>query len=614
MNKKTKFFQSVNFKIVFVFIILLVVALEIVGANFVKQLETELVSNFKEERTLQVQFLENTIEPILLQQDRTAVEKPIEDLITEFSGSGVIEVQVVDPDYYILGTSDNTKQTLVGRKSTDSEVQQSLLLGSSVTSQYIDSLTNDRRWKLVSPIISNDDSKEVLGVILLETNIESVYQQINDINIIFLNASLIAAILTLILTQFVSRAITKPISEMKQQTIKIAGGDYSGQLKVHGKDELGQLSMAINELSSKIEEAQEITEAERRRLDGVLSHMTDGVIATDRRGKIVIINEKATEMLGITQESALGKSILKVVEKDEEMTLRQLLEMQDELLFDFSTADTPLTLRAGISLIQRETGFISGIVCVFHDVTEQEKIERDRKAFVSNVSHELRTPLTSMRSYLEALSDGAWKDEEIAPQFLKVTQEETDRMIRMIQDLLELSRMDSGKNNIQPELTNAKRLLSHVLDRFDMMLKSEEYAGKNYQIKRDFTNRDIWIDVDTDKMVQVLDNILNNAIKYSPDGGIITCRLMETHNQVVMSFSDQGLGIPKKDLPHIFDRFYRVDKARARSMGGTGLGLAITKDVVQYHGGKIWAESTEGKGTTFYISLPYVPYEEGDWE
>ncbi|MDN6625832.1 MAG: cell wall metabolism sensor histidine kinase WalK [Pisciglobus halotolerans] len=614
MNKKTKFFQSVNFKIVFVFIILLVVALEIVGANFVKQLETELVSNFKEERTLQVQFLENTIEPILLQQDRTAVEKPIEDLITEFSGSGVIEVQVVDPDYYILGTSDNTKQTLVGRKSTDSEVQQSLLLGSSVTSQYIDSLTNDRRWKLVSPIISNDDSKEVLGVILLETNIESVYQQINDINIIFLNASLIAAILTLILTQFVSRAITKPISEMKQQTIKIAGGDYSGQLKVHGKDELGQLSMAINELSSKIEEAQEITEAERRRLDGVLSHMTDGVIATDRRGKIVIINEKATEMLGITQEAALGKSILKVVEKDKEMTLRQLLEMQDELLFDFSTADTPLTLRAGISLIQRETGFISGIVCVFHDVTEQEKIERDRKAFVSNVSHELRTPLTSMRSYLEALSDGAWKDEEIAPQFLKVTQEETDRMIRMIQDLLELSRMDSGKNNIQPELTNAKRLFSHVLDRFDMMLKSEEYAGKNYQIKRDFTNRDIWIDVDTDKMVQVLDNILNNAIKYSPDGGIITCRLMETHNQVIMSFSDQGLGIPKKDLPHIFDRFYRVDKARARSMGGTGLGLAITKDVVQYHGGKIWAESTEGKGTTFYISLPYVPYEEGDWE
>ncbi len=614
MNKKIKFFQSISFKIVMVFIILLLVALEIVGANFVNQLEKELVSNFKEERTLQVGFLENTLEPILLTENKSDIQKSVADLITEFSGSGVIEVRVIDPNYYILGTSDNTKQSLVGRKSTDPEVQQGLLLGSSVTSQYIDPLTNDRRWKLVSPIIADNGTNDVLGVILLETNIESVYKQINEINIIFLNASLIAGALTIILAQVISRAITKPISEMKQQTIKIAGGDYSGQLLVHGADELGQLSMAINELSNKVEEAQEITEAERRRLDSVLTHMTDGVLATDRRGKIVIINEKAQEMLGISQESALGQSILSVLGRDTDMTLRQLLETQEEMLFDFSTADTLLILRGGFSLIQRETGFISGIVCVLHDVTEQEKIERERKAFVSNVSHELRTPLTSMRSYLEALSDGAWKDPEIAPRFLSVTQEETSRMIRMIQDLLELSRMDSGKSNLQPELTNINKLFNHVLDRFDMMLKSEAYVDKHYAIKRDFTHREIWVDADTDKMMQVLDNILNNAIKYSPDGGTITCRLMETHNLVVMSISDQGLGIPKKDLPHVFDRFFRVDKARARSMGGTGLGLAISKEVIQHHGGKIWAESTEGKGTTIYISLPYVPYEEGDWE
>ena len=174
-----------------------------------------------------------------------------------------------------------------------------------------------------------------------------------------------------------------------------------------------------------------------------------------------------------------------------------------------------------------------------------------------------------MRSYIEALSEGAWENPEIAPNFLKVTLEETDRMIRMINDLLNLSRMDSGNTHLQLE---------------------------------------------TDKVIQVLDNILNNAIKYSPDGGVITCRLVETHNNVVFSISDQGLGIPKKDLGKVFERFYRVDKARARAQGGTGLGLAISKEVIRAHNGSIWVESTEGEGSTFYISLPYEPYEEDWWE
>lgn len=612
MKKRIQFFQSINFKIVLIFILLLTITLEIIGANFVTQLENQLVDNFKEDRRIQVDFLENTLQHILLDEENKDKEASIANLLRDFSGSGVIEVQVIDPEYYIIGTSDNTQQSLIGRKSTDPDIHQSLLLGNNVTSQYLDPLTNDRRWKLVSPIYIGG-SKDILGVIMLETNIETIYEQVNEISIIFINSALIAIALVIILTQFVSRAITKPISEMKQQTIQIAEGDYSGQLKVHGEDELGQLSSAINELSTRVEEAQETTEAERRRLNSVLSHMTDGVIATDRRGKVVIINEKAQEMLNISQEIALGQSITEVL--NNEMTLRQLLEVEEEILFDLSTNETPLILRGGFSLIQRESGFISGLVCVLHDVTEQEKIERERKEFVSNVSHELRTPLTSMRSYLEALSDGAWRDEEIAPQFLKVTQEETNRMIRMVQDLLDLSRMDSGKANLQLEVINLNELFHHVLDRFEMMLNTTtDNPVKDYTIVREITKQDIWVEADADKIMQVLDNILNNAFKYSPDGGVITCRLVKTHNNVVLSISDQGMGIPKKDLTHVFDRFFRVDKARARSMGGTGLGLAISKEVIQHHGGKIWADSIEGKGTTFYISLPYVPYEEGDWE
>ncbi|KRN61119.1 cell wall metabolism sensor histidine kinase WalK [Carnobacterium maltaromaticum] len=608
MNKRIKIFQSIHFKIVIVFVFLLIVVLEIIGAYFVGQLETKMVNVFKDDISERVNFLGTNLQPILKNPDSKTYHEDINRLVSDFSRRNISKTEIIDVDHYIVGTNSNPNT--IGRISKDNDVKQALVIGKQSERPYPDE-NNDRVWKVVMPIISDDN--KILGVISVESNIESVYKQISSITEIFFKASMIAAGVTVVLALFISRAITKPISEMKKQATQMAEGDYSGQVKIYGQDELGQLSLAINDLSTKVEEAQESTEAERRRLDSVLEHMADGVIATDRRGKVVIINETALELLNLTQDKAVGYSILEILKIQEHFTLRHLLETQEELILDFSTEDNEVTLRGEFSLIQRETGFISGLVCVLHDITEQEKIERERRDFVSNVSHELRTPLTSMRSYLEALNDGAWKDPDIAPRFLAVTQEETDRMIRMITDLLNLSRMDAGKDTFELEYVNINELFSHVLNRFDMMLQSADKPVKPFVIKRDFTKRDLWVEVDADKMIQVLDNIMNNAIKYSPSGGTITCRLMETHNNIVISIADEGLGVPKKDIPHVFDRFFRVDKARARSMGGTGLGLAISKEVVQKHGGKIWLESIENKGSTFFISLPYVPYEEDEW-
>lgn len=608
MNKRIKIFQSIHFKIVIVFVFLLIVVLEIIGAYFVGQLETKMVNVFKDDISERVNFLGTNLQPILKNPDSKTYHEDINRLVSDFSRRNISKTEIIDVDHYIVGTNSNPNT--IGRISKDNDVKQALVIGKQSERPYPDE-NNDRVWKVVMPIISDDN--KILGVISVESNIESVYKQISSITEIFFKASMIAAGVTVVLALFISRAITKPISEMKKQATQMAEGDYSGQVKIYGQDELGQLSLAINDLSTKVEEAQESTEAERRRLDSVLEHMTDGVIATDRRGKVVIINETALELLNLTQDKAVGYSILEILKIQEHFTLRHLLETQKELILDFSTEDNEVTLRGEFSLIQRETGFISGLVCVLHDITEQEKVERERRDFVSNVSHELRTPLTSMRSYLEALNDGAWKDPDIAPRFLAVTQEETDRMIRMITDLLNLSRMDAGKDTFELEYVNINELFSHVLNRFDMMLQSADKPVKPFVIKRDFTKRDLWVEVDADKMIQVLDNIMNNAIKYSPSGGTITCRLMETHNNIVISIADEGLGVPKKDIPHVFDRFFRVDKARARSMGGTGLGLAISKEVVQKHGGKIWLESIENKGSTFFISLPYVPYEEDEW-
>jgi len=433
--------------------------------------------------------------------------------------------------------------------------------------------------------------------------------------LIFVTSSIIAAVISMVIALFIARSITQPIGEMRQQAIRIARGDYSGKVAIHAQDELGQLADTFNQLAERIEETQEAIESERNRLNSVLSHMTDGVVATDRRGKVITINEMALSLLDLkTEEEAIGLSILTMLHMEEDYTLRDLLENQNELLLERpsdSVESGQLILRVDFSMIRRESGFISGLVAVIHDVTEQEKTEQERREFVSNVSHELRTPLTSMRSYIEALSEGAWQDPEIAPKFLKVTLDETDRMIRMINDLLNLSRMDSGNAQLQKEWVNFNELVNFVLNRFDMMVTNQT---KRYTIRREFTQRELWMEVDADRMIQVIDNIMNNAIKYSPDGGTITVSLSETHNHILLSIRDQGLGIPKADLTKIFTRFYRVDKARARQQGGTGLGLAISREVIKAHGGSIWAQSRENYGSTFFISLPYEPYEEDWWE
>ncbi|MDB7773724.1 cell wall metabolism sensor histidine kinase WalK [Lactiplantibacillus plantarum] len=615
--KRKNFFKTINFKIALVFALLLLITLEIVGAIFVKQLESKNIQDFKQSVQIPT-YIDNSLSEQLTVSSTRKANGQIKTILSNYNNTNVDEIQVVDSKGTIRGTSDVNDQSVVGQKTTDRNVKNAIYNNRTYTKSTYDTQNNGRYYVSIVPLYSSNsagNSSQLVGVLYVRANMKSVYSTINNIMGIFVIASLAAMVLGLGIAIIIARAITRPIEEMKQQTQRIARGDYAGQVRVYSDDELGQLAKAINNLSIRVEESQESTEAKRRRLDSVLSHMSDGVIATDRRGNITIINETASDFMDVTAEKAIGNSILDILKIRDDYSLRDLIENQDELMLDFSSNERDLILNAYFSLIQRESGFISGLVCVLHDVTEQQKIDNDRKQFVSNVSHELRTPLTSLRSYIEALSDGAWKDPEVAPGFLKVTQEETDRMIRMINELLSLSRMDSGTTRVDMELVNINEMFNYVLDRFDMILKKDDNPAKYYTIKREFTKRDLWVEIDTDKFTQVLDNIMNNAIKYSPDGGVVTCRLLETHNQVIISISDQGLGIPRADLGHVFDRFFRVDKARSRAQGGTGLGLAISKEVVQMLGGRIWVDSVEGKGSTFYISLPYEPYEEEDlWD
>ena len=432
--------------------------------------------------------------------------------------------------------------------------------------------------------------------------IEDIRQTILTSDFIFI-LILLGFILVVTLLLLENRRDNIRLKQINQKVKDLIAGDYSRVLDMQGSSEITNITNNLNDLSEVIRLTQENLEQESKRLHSILSYMTDGVLATNRRGQIIMINDMAKRQLGVERDDALNQNILELLKIEEEYELRELITQSPELMiYSQNLNGEYISLRVRFALIRRESGFISGLVAVLHDTTEQEKEERERRLFVSNVSHELRTPLTSVKSYLEALDEGALT-EPVAPDFIKVSLDETNRMMRMVTDLLHLSRIDNATSHLDVELINFTAFITFILNRFDKMKSQDE--EKKYELVRDYPITSVWIEIDTDKMTQVIDNILNNAIKYSPDGGKITVNMKTTDDQMILSISDQGLGIPKEDLPKIFDRFYRVDKARSRAQGGTGLGLAIAKEIIKQHKGFIWAKSEYGKGSTFTIVLPY---------
>lgn len=605
--KKVGFFRSIHVKFVIIYVLLLLVAMQIIGVYFVRQLEDTLRTNFQTSLKQRVDLLAyNIVEE--MQRERTpedpTLEEDIKKILKDFDTTDDIsEVQVIDNrTLKILGTS-HPNQGVVGQRTTLLRVKQSMVLEEDQSAILVDK-NGHRIWELSTPLKSG---KKVIGAIYLEANIENVFEQMKTINGIFATGTAIALSITAILGILLAQTITRPIIDMKKQALAMAKGNFSRKVKVYGQDEIGTLAVTFNHLTKKLQEAQAMTEGERRKLSSVLSYMTDGVIATDRKGRVILINEPAAEMLNVSRETVLSQPIVSLLDLDDTNTFEDLLEEKDSLILDYSTKSERYILRANFSVIQKETGFVNGLIAVLHDITDQEKIDAERREFVANVSHELRTPLTTMRSYLEALADGAWQDEEIAPNFLEVTRTETERMIRLVNDLLQLSKMDSTDYRLNREWVNFVNFYDRIIDRLEMA------KDQNVTFKRKLPNHAIFVEIDEDKMTQVLYNIISNALKYSPQGGQVTFSIKEKEDKIIVSVSDQGMGIPKENIGKIFDRFYRVDKARTRKLGGTGLGLAIAKEMVNAHGGTIWATSEEGKGTKISFSLPYERSEEDEW-
>ncbi|WP_400195369.1 cell wall metabolism sensor histidine kinase WalK [Lysinibacillus telephonicus] len=609
---KVSFFKSIHVKIVLIYVLLIIIALQIIGIYFSSELEENLKTNFQESIFQRIDLVQYSLrEEMLKERDEESptLEQSLSLILREFTTGDINEIRVVDSRNKVLATSDIDNQSIVGQRSNDDIVTKSISAETYLEEIALDPDTRKRVWVLATPIFDAiGPNGEVIGSIYIESNIEKVFEQMSDINGIFAVGTAISLAITIILGILIAKTITKPILDMRRQAQAMSRGNFSRKVRVYGNDEIGQLAIAFNHLTNRLQEAQSTTEAERRKLASVLSNMTDGVIATDRKGKIILINDPALNFLDVTRETTLGRPIASVLGLDQEYSFEDLIHMKESINLNYSTQEKPFILRANFSVIQKETGFVNGLITVLHDITEQEKIEMERREFVANVSHELRTPLTTMRSYLEALADGAWRDEAIAPTFLNVTQTETERMIRLVNDLLQLSKMDSRDYKLNTDFVEFNKFFNRIINRFEMS------KSQNVKFIRYIPEVSYFVDIDTDKLTQVIDNIISNALKYSPDGGNIRFGFTVQDNMLKVMVSDDGMGIPKENVSRIFDRFYRVDRARSREMGGTGLGLAIAKEMIEAHGGKIWAESEEGVGTTIFFTLPYELDEAGDWE
>jgi len=608
--QKVTFFKSIHVKIVLIYILLILLAMQIIGLYFAQQLEQTLTKNFEDSITDRMEIIEFSVREEMIRtrtEDDLTVEQSLRSVLSGFNSSDISEIRVVDSRYRILGSSAIEKQPLIGQRSADDLVRETIVNVAPQQQIKVNRRDDDRRvWVETQPIVTVGG--ELLGTLYLEAKVENVYDQMDEINSILAGGTALSLLITAILGILVAQTISKPISDMRKHAQAMAKGNFSRKVRVYGDDEIGQLAKAFNHLTNRLQESQQSTESERRKLASILANMTDGVLSTDRRGRIILINDPALRLLNVSRETVMNRPITTVLGLESEYTFEDLIHMKDAITLDFGTYEQSALLRTNFSVIQKETGFVNGLIAVLHDNTEQEKIDMERREFVANVSHELRTPLTTMRSYLEALAEGAWQDNDLAPRFLNVTQTETERMIRLVNDLLKLSKMDSGDSELNKEMVDFKVFFNRIIDRFEMS------KSKNVTFERDMPQTPYFVEIDPDKMTQVFDNIISNALKYSPEGGKVSFTLSEEDGLLQTKISDQGMGIPKENLDKIFDRFYRVDRARSREMGGTGLGLAISKEVINIHGGTIWAESNYGKGTTIFFTLPFETDDGGEWE
>ncbi|WP_177239699.1 ATP-binding protein [Thermoactinomyces sp. DSM 45891] len=596
---------GLQWKLLVILALIILIALQVVFVNFSDGLEKQLLANVTNDLNRQKNVISKVIEETI--HNRKKDEKPGElkekinnDLarvvFLQTKNNQLINVQILDNNGFIVAATGDGKSK-IGLKNP---YVHSLLFNQEEIRRSPSSKSQDVLMKVYPLDITNPDFG--FDRIYMEYPLDTTYQLIRSIIKILIIQTFYAMIIVSILIVIMTRTITVPVKEIKEQATAMAEGDFNRRVDVRSTDEIGKLAKAFNHLASHLQTALTQKEEEKEKLETVLSDMSDGVIATNRSGAIIVKNERSEQILN--QEIKLGEMLNSVLPLSEPVQFPITQELHNLIRVQHDDQDDPLYIKLTFTPLKQKRNKATGTIVVLKDVTEEERLDRQRKEFVANVSHELRTPLTTIKSYLEALEDGALEQPELAMRFLQVSRTEADRMTRLINDLLQLSRLDAKQSRFDKKIMYLEDVLEDVADRFIFQCKQKAIKLTLRHADEELPR----IYADRDKMDQVLDNLLSNAVKFTPHGGSVTISSrLRPDGLIEVAITDTGMGIPKKDLERIFERFYRVDKARAREQGGTGLGLAIVQEIIKAHEGIVWIESKEQKGTTVFFALP--PFE-----
>lgn len=576
--------KSIKWRLATIYVILVIIVMLISGSFIVWLTSVNEYKNIRKE-----------LEPFADQVHKLIVESDTQNMAGTTINQEVVERYgnfMADKLLYIL---DDTGKVLYPEDQMGKSFHYPQVMGALYGNKTdeLDRVTiNNQEYVGYAKAIYVED--EVQNVIYVLASTYSVNTTLQNIVVIIVMSILIAIVMAAVLGFIFSNFLTKPISILSEKARSMAAGNLDLSIDAVSDDEIGDLTQNFNTMAASLKDTLDQITAEKNKLEIVFSHMTDGILVFDRVGSLIHYNPKSVEMMNITKQKTYEDVFIPYTSESFEDALNRadgtaynIIKVKDRY---YST---------GFAKFLGQNDTVAGVICVIQDITEHKKLEDIQKDFVANVSHELRTPITTIKSYTETLLEGALYETEVAEKFLQVINNEGDRMTTLVQDLLDLSKLDNKQTKFDMREVNLNQLLEDSINKYMIHINKK---GQTLTL----TQGDESYNVigDANRIEQVFKNIISNASKYSPENSKIEVRLYRKNPYIVVEVEDSGIGIPQEDLPRLFERFYRVDKARSREMGGTGLGLSIAKEIMEHHGGYIDVKSESGKGSTFTMYFP----------
>ncbi|MGM0379882.1 MAG: ATP-binding protein [Bacillota bacterium] len=573
-------FKSIKWRFSIIYIVLIFIALIVSGVFIIKSFEEYHLQDAQKK----LDNLSDIISSKVNELEKLDYDK-LKVIVNNQKTLGFKEeIYIIDSKNEIVASSTDNKG-VDASKLLDLSL---LVYGENEKKGKTKTIINNE-IKTLDRVIPIENDNGFLGLIYIRYNLQSIYEMLNKTTMIIVKAIIIAIIFTIIFSVLISRTISGPIEKIAKKAVLMSKGNYDQKVEIESNDEIGELGKTFNHLASKLNYNINQVYREKNKIETIVESMHDGLIATNLTGETVHINSKAKDLLSLDNNN---------LDKYKEILSLESIILSQKYFGSKVIEFKEKILKLDYLPFKGENNENQGLVFVLRDITKREELDRMRKEFVANVSHELKTPLTSIMSYSETLINDDYP-KDLRKKFLGVINNEADRMTRLVRDLLKLSNFDKSKINLNLQSNNIDDLINSIL----LKLKPS-YDNKNQKLNYNKEIDDPIFIFDYDKIEQVIINIMTNAIKYTHENGKIDVFLKETDENYQIIIKDNGMGIPKKDLKHIFERFYRVDKARSRKLGGTGLGLSIANEIIKTHNGEINIDSEVDKGTNVNIKLP----------